>query len=87
MYRVEITAGAEHDLEQLDKPAVVRLYNRLKWPGENFERITLESLSGPLASLCKFRVGDYRVLYDALREERLLVIHRIRHRCDVYKAK
>ncbi len=87
MYRVEITADAESDLEQLDKSIAVRLYKRLKWLGENFERIVPEPLSGPLADLYKFRVGDYRVLYDVLREDHVLVIHRIRHRREVYKAK
>jgi len=62
MYRVEITGDAEHDLEQLDRQVAKRLYKRLKWLEENFERITPEPLKGPLADLYKFRVGDYRVL-------------------------
>jgi mRNA interferase RelE/StbE len=96
MYRVEITTGAEHDLAQLDKQVAGRLVKRLKWLEENFERITPESLSGSLADLYKFRVGDYgtipvfgwdRVLYDILREDQILVIHRVRHRREVYKEK
>jgi len=87
MYRVEITASAEHDLAQLDKQVAGRLYKRLKWLEENFERITPESLSGPLTDLYKFRVGDFRVLYDILREDQVLVIHRVRHRREVYKEK
>ncbi len=60
---------------------------RLKWLEENFESITPEPLSGPLADLYKFRVGDYRVLYDMLREDQVLLIHRVRHRREVYKEK
>ncbi len=87
MYRAEITGDAERDLEQLDKPVAKRLRKRLKWLEENFERITPEPLSGPLADLYKFRVGDYRVLYDILREDQVLLIHRVRHRRQVYKEK
>lgn len=87
MYRAEITDDAEGDLEKLDKQVAKRLYKRLKWFEENFERITPEPLSGPLADLYKFRVGDYRVLYDILREERVLLIYRVRHRREVYNER
>jgi len=87
MVRAEITGDAERDLEQLDKQIAKRLRKRLKWLEENFEHITPEPLSGPLADLYKFRVGDYRVLYDILREDQVLLIHRVRHRREVYQEK
>ena len=87
MYRAEITDDAERDLEQLDKQVAKRIHRRLQWLEENFERITPEPLSGPLADLYKFRIGDYRVLYDILREDRVLLIYRIRHRREVYNEK
>ena len=37
MVRVEITAGAERDLAQLDKQVAARLYKRLKWLEESKE--------------------------------------------------
>ncbi len=87
MYRAEITEDVVRDLRQLDKQVAQRLLKRLKWLEENFERITPEPLSGPLAGLYKFRVGDYRVLYDIFRKEQVLVIFRVRHRREVYKEK
>jgi mRNA interferase RelE/StbE len=87
MFRAEITAEAERDLEQLDKSVAQRIRKRLKWLEENFEHIIPEPLSGSLADLYKFRVGDYRVLYDILRQEQTLLIHRVRHRREVYKEK
>lgn len=87
MVRVEITGDAERDLEQLDKQIAKRIYKRLKWLAENFERMTPEPLSGPLADLYKFRVGDYRVLYEILREDQALLIYRVRHRREVYNEK
>ena len=87
MYRIELMDEAMRDLAQLDKQIARRMYKRLQWLGDNFERISPEPLRGPLADLYKFRVGDYRVLYDTLREEQVLVIHHIRHRREVYKEK
>jgi len=85
MFHVEITAGAERDFEQLDKPVAKRIRQRLLWLAEHFEQITPEPLSGPLADLYKLRVGDYRVLYDILQQEQVIVVHRVRHRREVYR--
>jgi len=49
------------------------------------DRIRPEPLSAVLAGMFKFRVGDYRVIYEILRNESLLIIHSIGHRKDVYR--
>ncbi|MBI4463268.1 MAG: type II toxin-antitoxin system RelE/ParE family toxin [Acidobacteria bacterium] len=33
----------------------------------------------------KCREGDYRILYEPLRKERLIVVHAIGHRREIYK--
>ena len=35
----------------------------------------------------KLRVGDYRVLYEVLHGERLIVIHAIGNRRDIYRKR
>lgn len=87
MYRAEITDNAERDLEPLDRSVAARIRKRIRWLAENFEQITPEPLSGPLADLYKLRVGDYRVLYDIVTQDQVLLIHRIRHRREVYREK
>ncbi len=87
MYRAEITDEAQRDLEHLDKEIAARILKRIRWLEENLEQIAPERLSGPLTDLYKLRVGDYRVLYDIVRGERLLLIHRIRHRREVYRER
>ncbi len=87
MYRAEITDEAQCDLEHLDKEIAARILKRIRWLEENLEQIAPERLSGPLTDLYKLRVGDYRVLYDIVRGERLLLIHRIRHRREVYRER
>jgi mRNA interferase RelE/StbE len=87
MFNVEITDEAERDFEQLDRQVASRIRKRINWIAENFEQISPERLSGSLADLYKIRVGDYRVLYDILIEERTLLIQRVRHRRDIYRKK
>jgi mRNA interferase RelE/StbE len=87
MYRFDFTADAERDLDHLDPPIRTRILNRLKWLGENAEDIRHDSLSGPLSDLFKLRVGDYRVLYDLIESEHLILVHQIDHRREVYRLK
>ena len=87
MYHVELTADAERDLAQLDRQVAQRLFKRLEWLEANFTHITPEPLKGSLADLYKFRVGNYRVLYDIYPDDQVLLVHRVRHRSEVYKEK
>ena len=87
MYRFDFTAGAERELDHLDSPTRTRILKRLKWLGENADVIQHEELSGPLSDLFKLRVGDYRVLYDMIESENLIVVHQIGHRSEVYRRK
>ena len=47
----------------------------------------LEPLTGELTGLFKARVGDYRVIYELLHDEHLLIIHAIGHRRDIYRKR
>ncbi|MEA3331129.1 MAG: type II toxin-antitoxin system RelE/ParE family toxin [Campylobacterota bacterium] len=44
-----------------------------------------KKLVGELSSYYRYRVNDYRVIYEILDDEILLVIIKIKHRKDVYK--
>ena len=87
MYAALILEDAERDLEQLDQSVAKRINQRIQWLAANFSQIKPEPLTGEWARFFKFRVGDYRVIYKILHEERLLAIHRVRHRSEVYKEK
>jgi len=53
--------------------------------GEHFEEITPEPLKGDLAGFFKYREGDYRILYQPLPKEKVILIHEIGHRRDIYR--
>jgi mRNA interferase RelE/StbE len=84
MYQVELLPQAINDLQRLDKPAAQRVVNKLRWLAENFDAVRPESLVGPLTGLRKLRVGDYRVIYEPDRENRLITVHLIGHRREIY---
>ena len=44
-----------------------------------------KSLMGELEGLRSARRGDYRIIYEILKEQAVVAIHRIQHRRDVYR--
>ena len=84
MYQVEFLPQAINDLRRLDKPVAQRVASKLHWLAENFHSIRREALAGPLTGLSKLRVGNYRVIYEPDRESRLITVHMIGHRSEIY---
>ena len=85
MYEIRILDEAIHDLKRLDKPIARRVVQRINWLAENLDEVQRESLTGNLTEFYKFRVGAYRVLYQILEDEAILVIHQIGHRREIYR--
>jgi len=84
MYEVRILEEAIRDLKRLDKPIGRRIVRRINWLAENLDSIQRERLTGNLSEFYKFRVGAYRVLYQVLEDEAILVIHQVGHRREIY---
>jgi mRNA interferase RelE/StbE len=87
MYHIRILRAATRDLARLDKTVSRRIAERLNWLAANLDRIRTEALTGELAGLHKLRVGDYRVIYEILRDEQIIVIHAIGHRKEIYRLR
>jgi mRNA interferase RelE/StbE len=83
-YTARLLESAIRDLRNLDLPVRRRLANRIQWLAEHFEEITPQPLHGSLAGLFKLREGDHRIIYEPIRSERVLVIHAIGHRREIY---
>ena len=52
-----------------------------------FENIRHIPLKGEYSAYYKFRIGDYRVLYQILDDEKTILIYSIGHRRDIYRGK
>jgi mRNA interferase RelE/StbE len=87
VYRIHILQAATHELERLDKPIARRIAERINWLAANLDDIRPEPLIGELSGFYKFRVGDYRIIYEILFDERVVVIHGIGHRRDIYRKR
>ena len=87
MCEVRFSAGALDDLRKLDASTGQRMFEKVRWLGENCQTILHEPLVGPLRGYCKLRVGDdYRVLYRYEREPQRITVHLIGHRSQVYRV-
>ncbi|TAH49266.1 MAG: type II toxin-antitoxin system RelE/ParE family toxin [Chloroflexota bacterium] len=86
MYSLDFQSQARQDLGRLSASARQRLAKRLDWFIAHFDELQPEPLTGKWAGYFKFRVGDYRVIYQVDRAARRIIVHRIRHRREVYKS-
>lgn len=87
MYQIRFLKDAVRDLEKLDKPIARRIVRKLDWLKENAETIQPKDLRKNFAGLGKIREGDYRIIYEMIHAEKIIIIHFIGHRSEVYRNK
>ncbi|MDI6773528.1 MAG: type II toxin-antitoxin system RelE/ParE family toxin [bacterium] len=85
-YRVEFLHAAADELADLDRAPAQRILRKLKWLAEHFESLTPEPLGGGLEGLFKLRAGSYRAIYSFDRQERIIIVHLVGHRSDIYRS-
>ena len=69
---------------RLDPNVATRIRSRLQWLADNLDQLQQRKLKGDFAGLSKFRVGDYRVAYTFDSRGRVLLVHMVGHRRDIY---
>jgi mRNA interferase RelE/StbE len=81
------THRAKDDLAKLDKPTARRLLDKIdEYCASDRPLSFAKSLKGVLAGTYRFRVGDYRVIFEVGKDGRLnilLVLH-LGHRREIY---
>jgi len=85
VYQLIILPKALEALESLERSTTRRILDKLSWLSENFDSITPLPLKGALSGTYKLRVGDWRVIYSFDVDRRVIAVHLIGHRRDVYK--
>ncbi|MBN2464993.1 type II toxin-antitoxin system RelE/ParE family toxin [candidate division WOR-3 bacterium] len=86
-FRARLLDAAARDLARLDRPEARRIVQRIDWLASNFGTVKREALSGDLAGFYKLRVGDFRVIYETLDAEQVLLVHAIGHRREIYRKR
>jgi mRNA interferase RelE/StbE len=75
---------AAKELRKLDFPIRVRILKKLKFYTSQESPLRFaESIADPRFGNWRFRIGDYRVLFDV--ENNRIVILKVGHRKDIYK--
>lgn len=85
MYQIIILPKALQDLSKIDKTISKRIIDKLTWLSENIETITSLPLGGGLSGFYKLRIGDWRVIYDIDHDARVITVHKVGHRREIYE--
>ncbi len=83
---VILTPEAQADIKRLDPPLQTRILDRLEWISQNSKLLRHQALRGEKWGGCfKYRVGDYRIIYQINRPAQKLTVLKVGHRREVYK--
>ena len=86
MYEIVLTREAQKDYQKLTKSVTRRINQCLDSLRENpLQYPQAIPLKGKLAGSYRWRVGDWRVVYQVNTEEQIVTILQITHRSKVYK--
>jgi mRNA interferase RelE/StbE len=87
VYEVQITPEGLRHLDQLpDKIRYAALETILGPLAGNPHRLG-KPLVGELEGLHSARRGSYRIIYEIIEDETVVLIHRVQHRRDVYRPR
>lgn len=87
MYQLFYTKNARRDLQHLDRAVAVRVLKKLDYFIKQKDPLSYaKRLKNSDLGEYRFRVGDYRVLFDVneLGEIHVLMVLSIKHRREVY---
>ncbi|MEQ1706577.1 MAG: type II toxin-antitoxin system RelE/ParE family toxin [Rickettsiales bacterium] len=84
-YAVKWDEDALEDLSSLGKAEAIRIVKKIESHLVKDPLNLGKPLSGNLASLYRYRIGDYRVIYQIFKNELIVVVVRVGHRKDVYE--
>ena len=82
-YSVRIKGSAAKELTRIAQPDRARLVHAVDRLREEPMAGTL--LKGGLRGLRRLRVGDYRIVYELLESELVVLVIRVAHRRDAYR--
>ena len=85
-YHVEFTESVYKTLSKLDKYTAKMLINWIKDKLEGVEdpRVYGKALSGNLAGLWRYRVGDWRIIAKIEDDKLVILVLAIGHRREIY---
>jgi len=83
-YQLVIARAAQRGLKSLPRPIAARIDARILALADNPRPPDVKKLRVP-GSMYRIRVGDYRVVYQILDREVIVIVVRVGHRREVYR--
>ncbi len=83
IYKIIFTNRAIKDLKKIDNKMKERIGNKLKIYSGNPLKFG-KKLTDPKIGTYKFKIGDYRVIFDI--DDNKIIVLRLGHRKNIYKA-
>jgi mRNA interferase RelE/StbE len=83
-FNLQWRKSTRKDLRRIPREAVSRIVAEVEKLAEEPLPHSSEKLTGSEGTY-RIRVGDYRVVYELLRDAKIVEIQRVRHRKDVYR--
>jgi mRNA interferase RelE/StbE len=84
-YKVDFTPQALENISKLDRTVIERIAKKVEWLSESLDVVSPEALKGKLHNMFKLVVGDWRVIYTADFTNKIITVHLIGHRKEIYK--
>ncbi|MCY0942227.1 type II toxin-antitoxin system RelE family toxin [Streptomyces antarcticus] len=86
-YAFRFTTAAQRQLRAIDRPAAMRILAALTALGDDpfREGADIKKLTGP-SGLYRLRVGSYRIAYQVLDGELVILVVKVGDRRDVYRT-
>lgn len=83
-WEIKVTPRADKAIGKLDKPAARRVLKELREVSAlDDPRSRGKALTGNLAGLWRYRVGDYRIVCDILDDELVVLAIDVAHRREI----
>ena len=85
-WRIEVAKDVQRSMRKLDKQVASRIAAKLREVSQlDDPRSTGKALTGNLAGLWRYRVGDYRIICDIEDEVLVILVVEVEHRSKVYR--
>ena len=85
-WRIEIDKDVQREMKKLDKQVAKRITAKLREISQlDDPRSMGKGLTGNLAGLWRYRVGDYRIICDIEDGVLVILVVDVAHRREVYK--
>jgi mRNA interferase RelE/StbE len=87
VWTISYTQAAKTQLKKLDKAVARRILAFLddRIATQDDPRALGKALSGPLGTLWRYRIGDYRAVCEIQHQAVTVLVIRIAHRREVYR--